>query len=263
MPTTSVTADDFTHIYKQATNWTDAVSDDTGTALGNPVSVGVYFLYTPATIYINYRTFGAFDLSGLSGTVTSLQLELTKHGNSNNTGLSYFVVRGSDNKSAGSGNAAGIPFTTDHYLSGVAGFDGDDYPYEASGFSDGAGDGSFAIWSAEQSQPTSVADDAQFTIDLNSTAVAYANTIIGTSTKFFVAIINEHDIDNTYGSATLSSGLGTQGTFVYPEDDSTAANRPKLKVTTSAAAAPSPPKMFTKVDGGSLKVDGGKVKIGE
>ena len=262
MPVNDVVADDFAHVYKQATNWTNAVSDDTGTSTsgtGNP-SINVYFLYTPANIYINYRTFGAFDLSSLSGTVTSVSLILTKSAG-NDLGLPIFVVKGSDNKSASSGNAAGIPFTTDHYLSGVAGFDGDDYPYEAAGVSEG-GDGSYKEYTSEiaASGINAISSDAQYTIDLNSDAVTDANSVIGTSTKFFVAILSKYDKNNTHGSDGTfpnNSTLGSQGHFTYPESHSTSGFRPLLRVTTADATLPNK----INIKGGTLNVKGGSVII--
>lgn len=268
MPVSDVVATDFVSVYKQATSWESAVGDDTGgsTSGTGTVSIGAYFQYSSANIYINYRTFGGFDLSSLSGTVTAVSLIVTKAGG-NSLGLPFYVVRGSDNKTAGGSGGSGLPYTTEHYLSGVAGFDGDSYTYEMGGFTDGAGDGSYAEYTSEIAQTTlnSVSTNAQYTIDLNSTAVSDANSKIGTSNKFFVAILNKYDRSNTYtsdGSFPNNDVLSAQGNFVYPESDSTVSYRPFLRVTTADTVVDEGVQFKTKIIGGNLKITGGKVEIG-
>lgn len=254
MPINDIVADDFAHVYKQTNSWENAVSTDTGTgAQGSNTALAAYLQYAVAGLYVNYRTFGAFDLSSLSGTVTALSLRLTKS-TTNSGGLPFYVLKGSDNKSASSGESPGIPYTADHYLSGVAGFDGDDYPYENTGLED-FGDGTGAEFSDETAQPTGTSVNSQFAVDLNSAAISHANSIIGTSNKFFVAIVNNADYDNTYGSATLTDGLSVQGTYVYPESDSTSAYRPVLRVTTSTATTVTTVTDL-KLNGGNITLDG-------
>ena len=268
MPVNDVIATDFNYMYKQGNSWENAVGDDTATTLGaTNVSIGVYFLLTSVNYYINYRTFGAFDLSGLSGTVTGVSLVVTKMAGSNNLGLPFYVVRGSDNKTAGGSGGSGLPYTTEHYLCGVAGFDGDSYTYEMGGFTDGAGDGSYAEYTSEIAQTAlnALSTNDAYTIDLNSTAVSDANSKIGTSNKFFIAIINKYDRSNTYtsdGSFPANSVASTQGNFVYPESDSTVSYRPFLRVTTLDTVVDEGVQFKTKILGGNLKITGGKVEIG-
>ena len=105
----------------------------------------------------------------------------------------------------------------------------------------------------------------QYTIDLNSTAVSDANSKIGTSNKFFVAILNKYDRSNTYtsdGSFPNNDVLSAQGNFVYPESDSTVSYRPFLRVTTADTVVDEGVQFKTKIIGGNLKITGGKVEIG-
>ena len=103
----------------------------------------------------------------------------------------------------------------------------------------------------------SIAAGAWSTSGYNTfTLTAAALSAMASLSEFQIIFL---ELDNDYDQTSAGSGLSHSSGY-YTRNES--GKEPTLTYTAAAADVP-PPKMFTKVDGGSLKVNGGKVKIGE
>ena len=71
------------------------------------------------------------------------------------------------------------------------------------------------------------------------------------SGKFKVAIVNQFDLNNTYGSSGIGDGFAVQGAYFRSTQHATGGDHPILNVTTTASV----PTI------GSVKLDGAKIHI--
>ena len=238
MPTINKISDHSENVYSQgSTSLAASAATTNGTHVGGSSTnlISTYFQHSTFSLYFNYRSFLSFDLSGESGTVTGVTLTVMRQNSATTPILHCLASEASDDVATtdyqdGLVGATGYPFTDD-----VTKFSDSGVNMNA----DGGGDGD------------------QVTFTFNAAAVTHANAVIG-SGKFKVAIVNQFDLNNTYGSSGLGNSFGVQGAFFNSTQDSTTGNHPILNVTTAAAAAP---QRFTKLNSGNLIVNSGTLII--
>jgi len=238
MPTINKVSNHSEFVYSQGTtNLAASAATTNGTHVGGSASnlVATYFKLPLFNIFINYRAFLSFDLSGESGTVTGVTLTVMRQNSATTPTLHFLASEASDDVATtdyqdGLVGATGYPFTDD-----VTKFVDSGVNMNA----DGGGDGD------------------QVTFTFNAAAVTHANAVMG-SGKFKVAIVNQFDLNNTYGSSGIGNAFAIQGAIFNSTQDSTTGNHPILNVTTAAAAAP---QRFTKLNSGNLIVNSGTLII--
>ena len=238
MPTINKISDHSEMVYSSGTtNLAASAATTNGTHVGGSASnlVATYFNLAAFNIFINYRAFLSFDLSGESGTVTGVTLTVMRQNSATTPILHFLASEASDDVATtdyqdGLVGATGYPFTDD-----VTKFVDSGVNMNA----DGGGDGD------------------QVTFTFNAAAVTHANAVMG-SGKFKVAIVNQYDLNNTYGSSGIGNAFAIQGAVFNSTQDSTTGNHPILNVTTAAAAAP---QRFTKLNSGNLTINSGALII--
>jgi hypothetical protein len=238
MPTINKVSNHSEMVYSSGTtNLAASAATTNGTHVGASATtlVATYYYLTTFNIYINYRAFLSFDLSGESGTVTGVTLTVMRQNSATTPILHFLASEASDDVATtdyqdGLVGATGYPFTDD-----VTKFVDSGVNMNA----DGGGDGD------------------QVTFTFNAAAVTHANAVMG-SGKFKVAIVNQYDLNNTYGSSGIGNAFAIQGAIFNSTQDSTTGNHPILNVTTAAAAAP---QRFTKLNSGNLTINSGTLII--
>ena len=238
MPTINKVSNHSEFVYSQGTtNLAASAATTNGTHAGAGAStlIATYFQHSSFNLYFNYRAFLSFDLSGESGTVTGVTLTVMRQNSATTPILHFLASEASDDVATtdyqdGLVGATGYPFTDD-----VTKFVDSGVNMNA----DGGGDGD------------------QVTFTFNAAAVTHANAVMG-SGKFKVAIVNQYDLNNTYGSSGIGNAFAVQGAVFNSTQDSTTGNHPILNVTTAAAAAP---QRFTKLNSGNLTINSGTLII--
>ena len=229
MPTINKVSNHSEFVYSQGTtNLAASAATTNGTHVGASATtlVATYYYLTTFNIYINYRAFLSFDLSGESGTVTGVTLTVMRQNSATTPILHFLASEASDDVATtdyqdGLVGATGYPFTDD-----VTKFVDSGVNMNA----DGGGDGD------------------QVTFTFNAAAVTHANAVMG-SGKFKVAIVNQYDLNNTYGSSGIGNAFAIQGAIFNSTQDSTTGNHPILNVTTADPTI------------GSVKLNGAKIHI--
>ena len=235
MAVTNVIATRALNLYHQgSTSLANSAAQTNATHTGGSSTnmISTYFRLSSFSLFLNYRSFMRFDLSSLSGTVTGVTLTMTRHSSLSAPNFHFLASEAADE------------ISTSDYQDGIVGASSYPFTSDATEFTD----------SAFNPNDGGGADDT-VTITLNSAAVAHANSVIGTSNNFKIAMVNQYDFNNTYASSGISDGFAAQGLYFFSHfkgDTSGGVNRKPLITVTTADA----------VQGvGKLKLDGAKIQI--
>ena len=215
MPTSNVTSDHSEFVFGNSGGGGSLAASAAlanGSGVGNTANtlIATYFRLSGFGLIYNYRSFLGFDISGLSGTVTGVTLTLTRAVATTAPILHFLASEASD--------AVG----TSDYLDGLVGASSYPFTSDVTEFTD----------SGINMNADGGAGGDTLTITLNSAAVAHANAVIG-SGKFKVAIVNQYDLNNTYGSSGIGDAFAVQGAYFNSTQHSTTSRHPVLNVTTS------------------------------
>ena len=237
MPTDNIISDHSEMVIHQgSTSLANSAGQTNGTSAGGSANtlICTWLRLSGFNLYLNYRAFLGFDLSGISGTVTAVTLTLTRH-TAGNFPIIYFLA-----------SEASDDVATTDYQDGIVGATGYPFTDDATEFTDsginlnadggGAGD--------------------TITVTLNAAAVTHANAVIG-SGKFKVAILNQYDFNNTYASSGIGDAFGIGGGYFRSTQHATGGDHPILNVTTAAGTA----QRFTKLNSGNLTLKSGTFTI--
>lgn len=242
MPTSNVTSDHSEHVIGNSGGGGSLAASaamTNGNVVGNTANtlISTYFQISSFGFFYNYRSFLGFDISGLSGTVTGVTLTLTRNVSTTTPILHFLASEASD--------AVG----TSDYLDGLVGASSYPFTSDVTEFTDSG---------INMNADGGGAGDT-ITVTLNAAAVTHANAVIG-SGKFKIAIVNQYDLNNTYGSSGIGDVFAVQGAYFRSTQHATGGDHPVLNVTTEAAAAPAPPSGIT-IKNGSLTLKGGTLTI--
>ena len=238
MPTINKISDHSEMIWSQnSTSLAASAATTNGTHAGAASSnlIPTYLMLSNFNLYFNYRSFLSFDLSGESGTVTGVTLTVMRQTNNNTPILHFLASEASD--------AVGVA----DYQDGLVG--ATEYPF--------TDDVTKFVDSGVNMNADGGGDGDQVTFTFNAAAVTHANAVMG-SGKFKVAIVNQFDLNNTYGSSGIGNAFAIQGAIFNSTQDSTTGNHPILNVTTAAAAEPPD---IIKLISGKLTLQGGALII--
>ena len=243
MATTNVIATRATGLYSQGSTSLAAsagTTNATHTQGSSTNMISTYFYLTSFNLYINYRSFMRFDLSSLSGNVTAVTLTMTR--NSSNAFPNFHFLA----------SEAADEISTSDYQDGIVGASSYPFTSDATQFTD----------SAIDFDEGGSADD-NVTVTLNSAAVAHANSVIGTSDNFKIAMVNEYDFNNTYASSGITNAFAAQGLYFYShfkaDADDGSNRKPLITVTTEDPVAPTIPP--TQIISGRMSILGGRTII--
>ena len=248
MPTTNVTGFAEYIVGNSGTSMEDSAALTNGNVVGGTANTWIptYFKFSGAGLYYNYRAFGVYDLSSISGTVTGLKITAYRRTNASSPNIYVMAADCTDTVVA------------NDYLNGIVGFDNTgDNPYEADGLS-GGGSGAKLYTDSPFNPNDGGGDGDPVTINLNSTAVSDANSVIG-SGKFKFVLVNTYDYNGTYGSASLLNAVAVQGVYFSSTQHSTSGLHPILSVTTTDAPSEAPHTFDVK--GGFVNIKSGNLEI--
>jgi len=233
MAVTNVIATRALNLYHQgSTSLANSAAQTNATHTGGASTnmISTYFRLSSFSLFLNYRSFMRFDLSSLSGTVTGVTLTMTRASSASVPNFHFLASEAADE------------ISTSDYQDGIVGASSYPFTSDATEFTD----------SAFNPNDGGSADDT-VTITLNSAAVAHANSVIGTSDNFKLAMVNQYDFNNTYASSGIGDAFAAQGVYFYSHfkgDTSGGANRkPLITITTADQGV------------GKLKLDGAKLQI--
>tara|TARA_R100001377_G_C3190911_1_gene110569 strand:- start:852 stop:1583 length:732 start_codon:yes stop_codon:yes gene_type:complete len=199
--------------------------------------VPTYFKIAFANIYNNNRAFIGFDLSGETGTITDMTISLMR-ASAATAPVLYFVASEHSDAVAAS-----------DYLDGITGQDG--YPFTSTATQ-------YSVWNPNGDDGNNTGNAEAVTITLNSAAISAAQSAMG-SGKFKLAIVNQYDFNNSYGSAGIGSLFIIQGPYFVSTQHGTTSNHPILNITTGTSAVPRVTKL--NLNSGNLILKGGTFVI--